>query len=60
MDGANHLHFKLQMHYIENLKQIFPEMKLRGLDSQFLHHVHICERFIGIFPRSVLKRNTAK
>ncbi len=33
MDGANHLHSKLRMHCTENLKQIFPEMKLRGLAS---------------------------
>ncbi len=58
MDGANHLQCKLQIHCTEKkLKQIFPEMKLRGLASQFLC---ICERFMGIFPRSVLKRNTAK
>jgi hypothetical protein len=41
------------MHCAENSKQIFPEMKLRGLVPNFYIHVSvICERFIYSHNRS--------
>ncbi len=39
----------LQTHFTENSKQIFPEMKLRGL-VQILYSC-ICERFIYLYHR---------
>jgi len=44
------------MHYTENSKQIFPEIKLRGLVPNFCIHV-LYLWAIYIFPR---RRNTAK
>ncbi len=41
-DGNNNA---LQRHCTENAKQIFPEMKLRGLVPNSLHS-HFCEQFI--------------
>jgi hypothetical protein len=41
----------LQMHCIENLKQIFPEMKLRGLVPGFLNSC-ICEHIPTICPKT--------
>jgi hypothetical protein len=39
------------LHCIENLIYVFPEMKLRGLQIQFLHSC-ICVRFIYSQDRS--------
>jgi hypothetical protein len=36
----------LQRHYTENLKQIFPEMKLRGLVPNFYIHVSMSDLYI--------------
>jgi hypothetical protein len=37
--------YTLQMHCTENKKQIFPEMKLRGLVSTFYIHVSVSELY---------------
>jgi hypothetical protein len=36
----------LQMHYTENSKQIFPEIKLRGLVPNFYIHVSVSNLYI--------------
>jgi hypothetical protein len=38
----------LQMHCTENSKQIFPELKLRGLAHNF--YIQVSERFIYSIP----------
>jgi hypothetical protein len=43
----------LQRHCTESPKQIFPEMKLRGLVPHSYIHVHICERIIYFHDRSL-------
>jgi hypothetical protein len=40
------LNAALQMHCTENLKQIFPEMKLRGLVPNFYIHVSVSDLHI--------------
>ncbi len=40
----------LQLHYTENSKQIFLEMKLYGLVPNF--YIHMCERFVYSHDRS--------
>ncbi len=48
-----------QMHCTENSKQIFLEIKLRGLVPNFCIHVSVSD-FYSVFLPSVRKRNTAK
>ncbi len=36
----------LQTHCTENLKQIFPEMKLRGLVPKFHIHVSVSDLYV--------------
>ncbi len=36
----------MQMHCAENLNQIFPEMKLRGLSPNFYIHVSVSDLYI--------------
>jgi hypothetical protein len=38
----------LQMHCPENLKQIFPEMKLRGLVPNFYIHVAVSDLYLSV------------
>jgi hypothetical protein len=39
-------HAALQQHCNENLKQIFSEMKLRGLIPNFNSHVYVSDLYI--------------
>ncbi len=44
----------LERHCTENLKQIFPEIKLCGLfPSSYIHEFMICERFISLIESEV-------
>ncbi len=45
-------------HCTENLKHLFPEMKLRGLIPNFYIHVSVSNLYI--FPQSVLGRNRSQ
>jgi hypothetical protein len=52
---------QLQMHSTENSKQIFPEMKLRGVVRNFRIHVSVSDLYIpnnGPPPRSFISGNT--
>ncbi len=49
--------YSLQMHCTENLKQIFPEMKLRGLVLDFYFHVSVSDLYI---PLIVLQTQYSK
>ncbi len=45
-DGATDRNHTLQKHCTENSKQIFPEMKLRGLVTNFLIHISVSVLYI--------------
>ncbi len=48
----------LQMHCTENLKQIFPEMKLRGLVPNFYVHVSVSDLYISMIGPQMQYRKT--
>jgi hypothetical protein len=44
----------LQRHYAENSKQIFPEMKLRGVSPRFYIHVSVSDLYITTIGLPIL------
>jgi hypothetical protein len=48
----------MQMEYTENPKQIFPEMKLRGLVPSFYIHVSVSNLYIPMIgPPTIQQEN---
>jgi hypothetical protein len=64
IDGDQHVSFEefrcdftkptLQRQYTENLKQIFPEMKLRGLSPSSYIHVSVSNLYIPMIGLPIL------